>query len=161
MTHLEAIVLYWRKPMRLTDNHRAFLEQHHSAAMITLRADGTAHAVRVAVGLVDGRVWSSGTPARVRTAHLRRDPRSTLFVFDPTWRWLALESTVTILDGPDAPQQNLRLFQLMQDRLPQAPKPGHVMWAGKERAVDEFLRIMVAEERLIYQFEIKRAYGLH
>jgi len=146
--------------MSLTDQHRAFLDQHHSAAMVTLRADGTPHAVRVGVALVDGKLWSSGTQHRLRTAHLRRDPRSTVFVFDPAWRYLTLEAIVTILHGPDAPQQNLRLFQIMQARLPNTPKPGHVMWAGKERSVDEFLQIMVSEQRLIYQFEIKRAYGL-
>jgi hypothetical protein len=51
--------------------------------MITLRRDGSAHAVRVGVALVDGKVWSSGTADRVRTRHLRRDPRSTLIVPDP------------------------------------------------------------------------------
>jgi PPOX class probable F420-dependent enzyme len=146
--------------MILTDEHRAFLEQHHRAAMVTLRADGTPHAVRVGVALVDGKLWSSGTKDRVRTGHLRQDPRSTVFVFDPTWRWLTLETLVTILEGPDVPQLSLRLFQVMQAQLPRAPASGHVMWAGQERSIDEFFRIMVAEQRLIYQFEIKRVYGL-
>ena len=70
--------------------------------MTTLRTDGTPHVARVGVALVDGKVWSSGTQTRLRTKHLRRDPRSTLFVFDAEFRWLALESRVTILDGPDA-----------------------------------------------------------
>ncbi len=91
---------------------RAFLEQVHSASMVTLRRDGSAHAVRVGVALVDGKLWSSGTQTRLRTRHLRRDPRSTLFAFDSEWRWLSLECTVTILDGPDAPEINLRLFEI-------------------------------------------------
>jgi len=41
-----------------------------------------------------------------------------------------------------------------------APRPEHIMWAGQERSVDEFLRIMVTERRLIYQFAIRRVYGL-
>jgi len=146
--------------MNVTDKDRAFLEQHHSAAMITLRADGTPHAVRVGVAPVDGKIWSSGTKTRIRTAHLRRDPRSTLFVFDSAWRWLTLETVVTILEGPDAPQLSLRLFQVMQAQLPRAPKPGHIMWAGQERSIDDFLQIMVAEKRLIYQCEITRVYRL-
>jgi PPOX class probable F420-dependent enzyme len=141
---------------------REFLERTHSAAMITLRPDGTPHAVRVGVALVDGRLWSSGTQARVRTMHLRRDPRSTLFVFDAkgpetAWRWLTLEATVTILEGPDAPEQNLRLFRVMQRQ----PEPRNVSWAGVERTPDEFLRIMAEERRLIYEFEPIRTYGLY
>ncbi len=44
-----------------THDQQVFLEQNHAAAMITLRADGTPGAVRVGVGLVDGKLWSSGT----------------------------------------------------------------------------------------------------
>ena len=101
----------------MDDQIRAFLEQYHSAAMTTLRADGTPHVVRVGVALIDGKIWSSGTQTRVRTKHLRRDPRSTLFVYDNEWRWLGAECTVTILDGPDAPQLHLRLFQVMQQGM--------------------------------------------
>src|SRR2546430_6574410 len=109
MAHPEGMVLHEERPMKLTDKDRAFLEAHHAAAMITLRADGTPHAVRVGVALVDGMLWSSGTHDRVRTGHLRRDPRCTLFVFDPTRRYLTLEAIVTILEGPDAPRQIFRL----------------------------------------------------
>jgi len=144
----------------LTDQDRAFLEQNRSAAMITLRLDGTPHAVRVGVGLVDGRLWSSGTSRRVRTRHLRRDPRCTLFVFDSTWRSLTLETTVTILEGPGAPELNLRLFQAMEQHMTPPPSPGTVIWEGQERTPEEFLQIMVEERRLIYEFEVTRAYGM-
>jgi PPOX class probable F420-dependent enzyme len=146
--------------MRLDDHQREFLERHHAAAMVTLWPDGTPHTVRVGVALVDGRIFSSGTKGRVRTGHLRRDPRSTLFVFDPKWNYLTLESRVTILDGPDAPELNLRLFQEMQRGMSPAPSPGHLMWYGQERSFEEFLRIMVEEQRLIYEFQVERAYGL-
>jgi PPOX class probable F420-dependent enzyme len=150
----------------MDDRARAFLEQQHAAAMITLRPDGTPHAVRVGVGLIDGKVWSSGTQTRVRTRHLRRDPRATLFVFDAGagaqgWRWLALESTVTVLDGPDAPELNLRFMQQLQQSMTPQPGPGHVIWFGQERTIEEFLKIMVEEQRLIYQFEPIRTYGMY
>ena len=82
----------------------------------------------------------------MRTRHLRRDPRCTLFVFDPeeAWRWLALETTVTILDGPEAPELNLTLYRVL---------------AGEPGDLDEYLRAMVAEERLIYEFDVHHAYG--
>jgi len=138
---------------------RAFLEEHHSAAMTTLRADGTPHVARVGVALVDGKVWSSGTQTRVRTKHLRRDPRSTLFVFDAEFRWLALESRVTILDGPDAPELHLRLFRVMQQGM-DVPE-GQINWFGRTISQQEFLKTMVDEQRLIYEFEIIRSYGMY
>jgi PPOX class probable F420-dependent enzyme len=147
--------------MGLGDRERKFLEEQHSAAMITLKPDGAPHAVRVGVAMVDGRLWSSGTRTRVRTGYLRRDPRCTLFVFDPAWRGLTLETTVTILDGPDAPEMNLRLFQEMQRGMSPGPSPGHLLWSGEERSFDEFLRIMVEEQRLIYEFEVSRGYGMY
>ena len=145
----------------LNPDARAFLESQHSAAMTTLRPDGTPHTVRIGLALVDGRIWSSGTQARVRTRHLRRDPRSTLFVFDANWRWLSLECRVRILDGDEAPRQHVRLFEVMQRGMTPAPSPGTLLWYGTERSVEHFLRIMVEERRLIYEFEPERIYGMY
>jgi PPOX class probable F420-dependent enzyme len=146
------------------DREREFLEQHRAAAMVTLRPDGGPHVARVGIALVEGKLWSSGTQRRVRTKHLRRDPRAALFVFDPSgsnpFPWLGLEATVTILDGSDAPQQSLRLFQVMQSGLPRRPSPGHLFWGGQEKSPEQFLRIMEEEQRLVYEFEIIRTYGL-
>jgi PPOX class probable F420-dependent enzyme len=141
--------------LNLSESQRAFLELHHTAAMITVGRDGTPRVARVGVALVEGKLWSSGTRDRVRTARLRRDPRCTLFVFHAGWSWLALETTVRILDGPDAPESNLRLFRKMQNR-----PTGNLTWFGKERSPEEFLRGMVEERRLIYEFEIIRGYGM-
>jgi PPOX class probable F420-dependent enzyme len=142
--------------MTLSDSQRVFVADHQSAAMTTLRRDGTPHIVRVGVALVDGKLWSSGTQSRVRTKHLRRDPRSTLFVFDDRWSWLSLESVVTILDGPEAPELHLRLMRTMQKRPDDSPT---ISWFGGEKTVDEFLPTMKAEGRLIYEFDVRHAYG--
>ena len=141
--------------MALTAKEIAFLESQHSAAMITIAEDGAPRAVRVGVALVDGNLWSSGTQDRVRTSRLRRDPRCTLFVFDQGYSWLSLETTVTLLEGPEAAAQNLRLFRVMQNR-----PSGPLSWFGGEHDEASFLRIMADEGRLIYQFEVERAYGL-
>ena len=138
---------------------QSFLKSNHSAAMTTLRSDGTPHVARVGVALVDGKIWSSGTQTRVRTKHLRRDSRSTLFVYDNEWRWLGAECTVTILDGPDAPQLHLRLFQVMQQGMP--VPAGQINWFGGMMSHEEFLKTMVEEQRLIYEFNIVRAYGMY
>jgi PPOX class probable F420-dependent enzyme len=132
--------------MALSDRDREFVANHRSAVMVTLKADGTPHVARVGVGLVDGKLWSSGTQGRLRTKHLRRDPRCTLFVFSDRNRqeWLGMETTVMILDGPDAPELNLRLYRRL---------------AGEPNDVDEYLRGMVDEQRLIYEFEVGHTYG--
>lgn len=129
----------------MEDKVREFLEKHHSMVMVTLKKDGTPHVAMIGGGLVDGKLWSSGTQSRVRTKHVRRDPRATLMVFgENRYEWLALETKVTILDGPDAPQLNLKLYRVL---------------AGEPDDLDEYLEAMVKEERLIYEFEILRAYG--
>ncbi len=124
---------------------REFLEQNHSAIMTTLKKDGTPHVARIAVGLVDGKVWSSGTQDRLRTKHLRRDPRSTLLVLGPhAYSWMALESVVSILDGPEAVDQNLALYRVL---------------AGDPDDLAEYRAAMVSERRLIYEFSVTRVYG--
>jgi Pyridoxamine 5'-phosphate oxidase len=142
--------------MKLTDSERAFLEKNHSAAMITVTADGVAKVARVGVAVIDCKLWSSGTADRVRTKRLRCDPRCTLYVHDNAFGFLAVEATVTILDGPDAPALNLRLFRAMQ-RKPTGP----LSWFGGEFEEPDFLARMESEQRLIYEFELHRTYGLH
>jgi hypothetical protein len=142
--------------MAVADNDLAFLDDNHSAAMITVAPDGRAKVARVGVAVVDGKVWSSGTADRIRTKRLREDPRCTLYVHDAGFGWVALETNVTILDGPEAPEQSLRLFRLMQGR-----PTGSLSWFGGELDEAAFLETMRDEKRLIYQFEITRTYGLH
>jgi PPOX class probable F420-dependent enzyme len=124
----------------------SFLSRNHGAIMTTLKKDGTPHVARVMVGLVDGKLWSSGTQDRVRTTHLRLDPRSTLCVLDAdnAYSWLGLETAVSILEGPEAVDQNLALYRVL---------------AGEPDDLDEYRRAMVSEGRLVYEFRIDRAYG--
>lgn len=141
--------------MAFTDEQTAFLEKQRSAAMITIGDDGMPKVARVGVALVDGKLWSSGTRGRVRTSRLRRDPRCTVFVFGEGFSWLALETEVTLLDGPQAPAQNLRLFRVMQNR-----PTGPLTWYGSELDEAAFLRTMEEDSRLIYEFEVHRCYGV-
>jgi PPOX class probable F420-dependent enzyme len=145
----------------LTDRERAFVEENRAAAMVTLREDGTPHAVRVGVVLVDGRLWISGRRDRVRTGHLRRDPRSTIFVFGSGYGYLTLECTATILEGPDVPELSVRLFREMQRGMQASISQDNLMWEGKERTAEEFVRIMEEEGRLIYELDVNRSYGLY
>lgn len=141
--------------MALSADDVGFLENNHSAAMVTVGDDGLPKIARVAVVLIDDRLWSSGTEDRVRTRRLRRNPSCTLYVHGEGWSWVALETTVTILDGPEAPAQNLRLFRSMQDR-----PSGPLNWFGAELEEEDFLSKMLDERRLIYEFETQRSYGM-
>ena len=140
---------------------QAFLEANQSAAMITLRANGAPHVARIGLGVIDGKIWRSGTQGRVRTKHLRRDPRATLFVFETGYRWLGLETTVTILEGQDVPQLTLRFMRSLQAGIDPQPAPGRITWFGQQKTEEEFLQIMVDERRLLYEFDITRAYGMY
>lgn len=130
----------------MDDKVRRFLESSHSAIMCTLKKDGAPHVARMSVGLVEGKLWSSGTADRVRTGHLRRDPRATLCVLDDSNRysWLGLECEVEILDGPERVDQNLALYRVL---------------AGEPDDMQEYRDAMVTEKRLIYQFNVKKTYG--
>lgn len=132
----------------MDDKIRAFLETNHQAVMVTLRKDGTPHVVKVTVGLVDGKIWSSGTQTRLRTKHLRRDPRATLLVLDETntHNWLGIQSRVTIHDGPDAVDRNVALYQSVFGHDPED--------------MEEYRRQRTAQQRLIYEFTVERTYGL-
>ena len=144
--------------MNFDTRDTAYLEKNHSPAMITLRTDGTPHVARVGIALVEGKLWSSGTQSRVRTRHVRRDPRATLFVFDQQYGYLAIESTVRVIDGPDVPELSVRLFRTMQAGMPHLER-GTLMWYGRELTPEQFRQSMIDEQRLIYEFEPNRTYG--
>ena len=144
--------------MNFDTRDTAYLEKNHSAAMITLRTDGTPHVARVGIALVEGKLWSSGTQSRVRTRHVRRDPRATLFVFDQQYGYLAIESTVRVIEGPEVPELSVRLFRTMQAGMPHLER-GTLMWYGRELTPEQFRQSMIDEQRLIYEFEPNRTYG--
>jgi hypothetical protein len=141
--------------VNLTDSQIGFISQNPGAAMITIGADGMPKAVRVGVAVVDGQLWSSGTEDRVRTRRLRDDPRCTVIVFGDDRQALTLETRVRFIDGPDNAEDSVRLFRTMQNR-----PEGALLWYGEELDEAEFRQRMLDERRLIYEFEIEKAYGL-
>ena len=140
--------------MDLTPDQLRFVESTPSAAMVTTGAGGVPKLARCGVAVVEGRLWSSGTHDRVRTRRLRGDPRCTLYVHEAGPRWLALETSVTILDSPEVAEQSLRLFRTMQRR-----ERGPLTWYGVELDDDAFRAAMLDEGRIVYEFAVLRAYG--
>ena len=141
--------------MELSEREIEFLTKNTAAAMITVDAHGVAKAARVAIALIDGHIWSSGTGGRVRTTRLRRDPRCTLYVPEDGFGFLCLETTVTLLEGSGSIDQSVRLFRQTLNT-----PTGPLFFWDTELDEQAFRQRLVEDERLIYQFEVQRSYGL-
>jgi hypothetical protein len=139
-----------------------FVKKHPDAAMATNRPDGSTHVARIELAVVNGRIWSSGSDSLVRTKNLRRDPRCTLFVFGPHPDWVGLETVVDLVDGPESPRFHLELMrERHKDVAPVGMVMGHDDEIGGDRLYreDEYIDHITSENRLIYDFQIRRAYG--
>jgi Pyridoxamine 5'-phosphate oxidase len=138
-----------------------FIARFPDAAMISSRRDGSPHAARVELGVVDGRIRTTGAPSLVRTNHIRRDPRCTLFVFGPSPLWLGIDATACILDGPDAVE---RCIDFLRSRHGQPGHDGviaHDDQLGTDRhyELDEYREYAKTRGLFVFDFEIRRAYG--
>lgn len=78
-----------------------FVTERHLSTLVTLRADGSAHAVPVGFTIRDGvvRVITRGHSVKVRNA--RRGGRASVTQIDGG-RWVTFEGTVRVLDDPAA-----------------------------------------------------------
>lgn len=130
----------------LNEKMLAFLQKHHSAIIVTVRKNGAPHTARVTSGVVEGKVWISGTQTRVRTGHMRDNPNVALAVVadDGTGQWLGIEGNATLHEGFDVPDRALALRRV----------------SGREPPdVEAFKREMVDQQRLICEIEPIRTYG--
>ena len=123
-----------------------FIRRNPSAIMVTTRKNGSAHVARLTVGVVDGKVWASGTATRVRTKHLLQNPQAALAVFaqNGTGQWLGIEARVKMYEGRDGWDKTLELRRALGD-VPEN--------------LDEFYQRLEEQQRLIYEFEPVRTYG--
>jgi hypothetical protein len=69
---------------------------------------------------------------------------------------VTLETEVRILEGPDVPELSVQPFRILQDR-----PSGSLAWMTGELDEKACLRTMVEEQRLIYEFDVQRTYGLY
>ncbi len=106
----------------LTEEQRAFLREHpFPATVTTLRADGSPHSTVVWVDEVDGEVWFNTVVDRTKERNLRRDPRASLLVIDPSnqYRWVAVDGAVSFEEEQaDAHIDKLAKRYLGQERYP-------------------------------------------
>jgi len=89
--------------LELTPEVVALLRRPNPAVMATLRPDGAPVTVATWYLWDNGRILLSLDAGRARLAHLRRDPRVSLTVFDGEdwYRHVSLQGTVTLTDDPD------------------------------------------------------------
>jgi PPOX class probable F420-dependent enzyme len=106
----------------LTDEQRAFLRNNAWPAIVTtLRGDGSPHSTVVWVDEVDGEVWFNTVVGRAKERQLRRDPRASLILVDPSnqFRWVAVSGPATFqTDGADEHIDKLAKKYLGQDSYP-------------------------------------------
>jgi len=148
--------------MALDEKATAFINANRDAAMVALRRDGTPHVTRIVAGLVNGALVSSGTRTPLRSKLLKRDPRCTLFFFETTpgagrafGGYLSVEATVTIHDGPEALRRSVEYFKTVMGST-----DGKVTYGGKTMTEDEALAALERDERILYEFNVIRTYGV-
>ncbi len=85
------------EPLHLSAALREFLAERHLATMVTLRADGSPHAVPVGFTYADGVVRVITSAGSVKVANLGRDPRVSLTQLDGA-RWVTLSGLAVVSD---------------------------------------------------------------
>jgi PPOX class probable F420-dependent enzyme len=127
---------------------RDFIARNHRGVLATIKRDGRPQLSNVAYALdQDGRIKVSVTRDRAKTRNLQRDPRASLAIQSDNWyRYLVVEATAELQDGPSTPADLRRVYEMI------AGKP-HPDWA-------EFDEAMRREGRLILALTIERMYPL-
>jgi PPOX class probable F420-dependent enzyme len=87
------------KPVKLTDDQRAFLRDNPFPAVVTtLRPDGSPHSTVVWVDEDGGDVLFNTAEGRAKPRYLRADPRVSILVVDPgdQYRWVSVSGTAEL-----------------------------------------------------------------
>jgi len=79
--------------MQLSDDQRAFVHENaFPAVATTLRRDGSPHSTVVWIDEENGELVFNTADGRAKPRHLRRDPRVSITVVDPSdqYRWISV-----------------------------------------------------------------------
>lgn len=117
----------------LSDDGWQFVSDRHLATLVTLRADGSPHAVPVGFTYRDGFVRVITRGGSVKAANARRNGRAAVSQVDGG-RWLTFEGSIAVSDDPDRVALAVQLYAARY-RQPQ-PRPDRV---ALEIAVDRIL----------------------
>lgn len=102
----------------------AFLGERHLATLVTLRADGSPHAVPVGFTYADGVARVITSARSVKVANLRRDPRVSLTQVDGR-RWVTLAGPAAVHDDPGRVATAVAMYE--QRYRPPRPNPERVV----------------------------------
>ena len=123
-------------------NALTHVRDNGAGVLTTLRPDGAPHVSVVFASVVGDSLYISATQDRIKTRHVRTDPR---VAFASGIRpWAGIEGIATIHDGDDV-LERLRIYY-------RAARGEHPDW-------DDYDRAMIEERRLIIEIRPTRAYG--
>ena len=112
-----------------------FLRQPYPACVATIRKDGSPLTAVTWFDWDDGRIFMNGDFERVRLKHLRRDPRASLTVWDPSnfyWQ-LTVTGPVTRIEDDEGWAGIDRLAQrYIGSEYPDKSRPRVNMWMDVE-----------------------------
>jgi PPOX class probable F420-dependent enzyme len=106
---------------RLTDAHRAFLENPYFGTVTTLREDGSPHNTVVWVDVDGDTVVFNTAEGRAKPEHLRNDARAALTVIDPQngHKWISVSGPAELThEGADEQIDKLAKKYLGADSYP-------------------------------------------
>lgn len=129
----------------------AFVRPRRKCVLTTVRPDGRPHLSNVfyAVG-DDDSIWISLTDSRVKTGHLRRDPRVAVHVTDESfWQFVVLDGVASLSPIAQEPA----------DPTVDALVEYFVRTNGEHSDWADYRRAMVAERRLLATITVTRGYG--
>ncbi len=135
----------------MTRNLADRIGTHGLGVLVTLKRDGRPQLSNVAYVFDGTRIRASLTDGRAKTKNLRRDPRASLYVGDPSGgSYVVLEGNAELsavaVDPHDAVVEDLIDYY-------RAASGEHPDW-------DEYRQAMVTDQRLVFSMTIDHAYGM-
>jgi PPOX class probable F420-dependent enzyme len=100
-------------PLKFGPRLQAFLNEPIPVTLGTTRSDGSVQMNPVWYEYRDGQIWLNGGPRRGWFSHLRRDPRVTLLMLDPSnmFRWVQIQGRLASSTADGADEHIERLSQ--------------------------------------------------
>jgi len=127
------------------DEARDFIRQHHHAVLATTRRDGRPQMSLVACAVDDdGQVVVSSRETAMKTHNLRRDPQTSLCVFEDSFfgGWVQVDGSAVVVALPDAMEGLVAYYRSVSGEHPD--------W-------DDYRAVMERDRRVLLRISIERA----
>ncbi len=128
------------------DEALKFLEENNRGVLAVVGRGGNPHLSPIFFALMDGKIRISSAWDRVKTKHLKQDPRASLCALTEEFHpYLTVEGKIELLSDPDG-RKNLDLYQAIT--------------GGPPKNLAEYFEAMKREKRLVYEMTIEGMYPL-